>query len=114
MFLNMLNGGATGVGNCVTNDSGSETGGFNNHCDWRLPTILELQSILDHTQGTCSFTSTGPCIDPIFGPTAEQPYWSSTTDAAQPSRAWFVHFGGGVLFSGKSVPLYVRAVRGGS
>src|SRR5213594_3659825 len=45
-FLNTLNGGATGVGNCVSADGSTVTGGFNNHCDWRLPTIAELQTIL--------------------------------------------------------------------
>src|SRR5438067_2269685 len=49
-FLNTLNGDATGVGNCVSSDGSSQTGGFVNRCDWRLPTIAELQTILGNRQ----------------------------------------------------------------
>jgi len=30
------------------------TGCFANHCDWRLPTIVELQGIVDLDQGSCT------------------------------------------------------------
>src|SRR2546427_222031 len=79
-FLNTLNGGATGVGNCLSADGSTITGGFNNHCDWRLPTSAELQTIL-LAPFPCG---TSPCIDPVFGPTAASGYWSSTTDAGRP------------------------------
>jgi hypothetical protein len=79
-FLNTLNGGATGVGNCVSTNSVTQTGGFDSHCDWRLPTIEELRTIRDVTAPGCG--SGSPCIDPIFGPTAASPYWSSTSTAA--------------------------------
>ena len=65
-FLNTLNGGATGAGNCVSPDGSSITGGFNGHCDWRLPSIVELQTIVDLSATGCPRS---PCIDPIFGPT---------------------------------------------
>ncbi len=61
-FLNALNGGATGVGNCVSADGLTQSGGFAGHCDWRLPTIGELQGIIDSSAPGCG---TGrPCIDP--------------------------------------------------
>src|SRR5262245_46218144 len=49
-FLATLNGGGTGVGGCVSADGTSITGGFNGHCDWRLPTITELATLIDVTQ----------------------------------------------------------------
>ena len=114
-FLATLNGGA-GVGNCTSGDGSTQTGGFNNHCDWRLPTIAELQTILDKSQGQCGGGS-GACIDPTFGPTAVSSgrYWSSTTSASNPSNAWFVSFFGGFVSSDiKADNFSVRAVRGGS
>lgn len=92
----------------LTNDPSQP--GFAGHTDWRVPTVFELQTIL-LAPSPCG---TSPCIDPIFGPTAAAFYWSSTTLAIDPSRAWFVNFNGG--FVGNTAqfnPLHVRAVRGG-
>ena len=33
-----------------------------------------------------------PCIDPIFGPTAADAYFSASTFSATPNLAWYVHF----------------------
>ena len=112
IFLTTLNGGATGLGNCVSLDGHTITGGFNNHCDWRLPTIAELQTIL-LAPFPCG---TNPCIDPIFGPVATN-YWSSTTLADQPGYAFFAGFiNGFITTDNKNTDsgLFVRAVRGGS
>jgi hypothetical protein len=38
---------------------------------------------------------TSPCVDPIFGPTAPELYWSATTTPANADDAWFVYFGPG-------------------
>jgi hypothetical protein len=101
---------------CVSSDGATLTGGFAGYCDWRLPTIVELQTIFDPNQGKCGGGS-GACIDPIVGPTAEGPtasYWSSTT--FQLYDAWRVSFGGpGFSFGHQSKDnfLFARAVRGG-
>jgi hypothetical protein len=112
-FLSVLNGGATGVGNCVSSDATTSTGGFDNGCDWRLPTIVEWQTIINTGCGS------GPCIDPIFGPTQPTPsgsgysgYWSST-DFPFPGDKWLVN-DAGVVGTNEKFNLFVRAVRGGS
>ena len=120
-FLTTLNGGATGVGNCVSSDGSTQTGGFDNHCDWRLPTIAELRTIVDTSAPGCGTATCGmdgmqpcPCIDATFGPTEAFSYWSSTTVAGFPDLAWFVLFSSGDVFnSGKTGASLVRAVRGG-
>jgi hypothetical protein len=110
LFLASLNGGATGVGNCVSNDGTTQTGGFAGHCDWRLPTTAELRTIVT-SPGSCARI---PCIDPIFGPT-QWIYSSSTTLSSGPTAAWFVLFSDEPATElDKLTSLYVRAVRGGS
>jgi hypothetical protein len=93
--------------------NGSTLTCFFGHCDWRLPTSVELQTIL-LAPFPCG---TSPCIDPIFGLTAAAAnvgYWSSTTTALGLNDAWFVNFENGGVFDGaKASSKYVRAVRGG-
>ena len=72
--------------------------------------MTELKSIL-LTPYPCG---THPCIDPIFGPTVADFYWSATTNVSQPNRAWTVNFSNGSVSSGtKGYFRYVRAVRTG-
>jgi hypothetical protein len=52
--------------------------GIGAHIDWRVPTIVELLTIVDTTTVACQVG--GPCIDPIFGLTVPAFYWASTTD----------------------------------
>lgn len=83
---------------------------FAGQCDWRLPTIYELQTIL--LEAPCT---TSPCIDEaVFGPTAADYYWSATTVATDPTSAWNVFFNPGYVgYSPTGFIGYVRAVRGG-
>jgi len=76
------------------------------HTDWRLPTIEELQALVDYDESD-------PAIDPVFNAVASE-YWSSTTGASSTSNAWNVYFnyGDGNSYI-KSSNYYVRAVRAG-
>ena len=86
---------------------------FAQHCDWRLPTLADLLTILDPHQGQCAGNK-GPCIDHIFGPTHAAPFWSATAVAGNSNLVWLAQFrGAGVLSSNKTASFYARAVRGG-
>jgi hypothetical protein len=90
----------------------NSAGCFANHCDWRLPAISELQTILTEPY-PCT---TSPCIDQTaFGPTPTVGDWASTTYVGDPSYAWSVVFQNGNVFNlGKTAGFYyVRAVRAG-
>jgi len=127
-FLYALNHGTSENGD-------SSIGCFDAHCDWRLPTIVELRTIFDSTQGECAGLR-GACIDPIFGPTFfgtttvgvhtdpdNSFYWSLTSYVPTPplppsaTGAWVVNFGYllrraidvGALSKGADT--YARAVR---
>jgi hypothetical protein len=87
---------------------------FASQCDWRLPTRRELQTIVTAAYPACT---TRPCIDPAFGPTVDNFYWSATTLAFGPSFAWAVSFGNvdsNIVYDlDKTAGLYLRAVRSG-
>lgn len=72
---------------------------------WRLPTIEELHSIVDHTKYNPACKIEG--MQSNF-------YWSATTyqNPGNQSNAWFVHFGDGFEDNGnKGYGVYVRCVR---
>ena len=76
--------------------------------DWRLPTIVELMSIVDY--GAIS----PPTIDNIaFINTRNRFYWSSTGYVSDSSRAWAVNFFSGnvISVSKASFDADVRCVR---
>jgi hypothetical protein len=85
------------------------TGCFAGRCDWRLPSVVEIQTILD-----CSFGD--PCSDPLFGSTASPFYWSASSRATNPGPVWVANFTDGSVSSTsfKTNDFFVRAVRTGS
>lgn len=84
---------------------------FANHCDWRIPTVVELQTIVDLSASGCS--SGSPCIDPAFGPTQALTYWSTSAVAGDPNHAWVVGFSADGLLNAFVKPYNdsARAVR---
>jgi Protein of unknown function (DUF1566) len=109
-FIAALNGGdyySPSAGQVV---SGGVGVCFANHCDWRIPTIAELDTIDDLSASGCS--SGSPCIDTAFGPTQASDYWSSSSSASFGISAWGVSFNNGlVFFNFKTISFYARAVR---
>ncbi len=80
------------------------------HDDWRLPTRIELLSIVDHTR-------TSPAVDTSVLPTPSGFFWTATPWAvsADPPRSWIVNFYEGLTSNnGYTTGEYnARCVRGG-
>jgi Protein of unknown function (DUF1566) len=93
--------------------------GFAGHTEWRIPTIAELQTLVD-------LNNASPTVDPIFSTecildctvtscscTAAFVYWSSTSAMNNPLLAWTVLFvDGSMSTKTKDDFAHVRAVRG--
>jgi Protein of unknown function (DUF1566) len=61
------------------------------HCDWRLPSLIELVSILDY-----SIASPGPTIDrTAFPATPAAVFWSSTPSGGVSTLTWVAYFDSG-------------------
>ena len=74
---------------------------------WRLPTIEELNTIVDYSHNS-------PSIDPTFQNSQSNNYWSSTTYAGSSYGAWVVYFNRGHQYGyAKSYSNSVRCVRAG-
>jgi hypothetical protein len=80
-----------------------------NGSGWRLPTVGELQSLVDYSQASGS----AGMIDPTFFPgTPAFPFWSSTPQAGSSGNAWAVQFSdGSTEISGTANTWDVRCVR---
>lgn len=95
----------------VNSDPINKSSCFANHCDWRIPKVVELQSIFAASY-PCGIS---PCIDPTFGPTQTLGTWSSTAASGLPGSAWLVVFySGGYLYTDhETTGAFARAVRSG-
>ncbi|HEY0178111.1 MAG TPA: DUF1566 domain-containing protein, partial [Dokdonella sp.] len=85
-------------------------GGACGFADWRLPSSIELQSIVD-------YGAADPAVDATYFPaTAAAFYWTAETDAGAPSeRARVVNFNGGFVNAAPiGAAAGVRFVRGGA
>lgn len=89
------------------------------HTDWRLPNVKELQSLIDFAWSNPGLSNAAGTAKwapgDAFTGVLSNVYWSSTTYAADPNRAWFVHMlNGYVYYDYKDRSYYVWPVRSGS
>lgn len=62
------------------------------HTDWRLPSLRELQTIIDHE--TALFI---PKTDSAFNINSSSEFWTSTRSMRFPALVWYVDFGSGEI-----------------
>jgi hypothetical protein len=75
--------------------------------DWRLPTVIELTSIVDYGQGN-------PSINGVYFPNtpSDDFFWTSTRWAESSSSAWYIYFNFGYTnYLTGNYALYARCVR---
>jgi hypothetical protein len=80
-------------------------GAFARHTDWRIPTMQELQTIVE--------PSAPGRINAVFGPNAPASYWTSSKRLLGPTAVpWYLGFGADIpVYVGQPFSFYVRAVR---
>jgi hypothetical protein len=78
--------------------------------EWRLPTVTELETLLDASKYDPAITSS---VVGFFTGYESVKYWTSSVYAGSSSYAWTVDFlDGSVTVESKATPLYVWPVRG--
>jgi hypothetical protein len=105
------------------------TAAFAGHTDWRLPTLAELQSLIDYAApaapvvdvafdnncvvgSSCTNITNPTCSCSVWGGGVKGSYWSSTDYAPVPSFAWPVLFHNGTITAAaKTTSYWARAVR---
>ncbi len=114
------NGGASGVQNGgICSDSACDTqsfvgavnaAGLCGYNDWRMPTVTELQGLLNYNN-----VGNGNTLDSEFFPHATNTFfWSASPDAFSTSFAWGVGFSFGIVsVNSRRIERGVRLVRGG-
>ena len=80
-------------------------GAFARHTDWRIPTMQELQTIVE--------PSAPGRINAVFGPNAPASYWTSSKRLLGPTAVpWYLGFGADIpVYVGQPFSFHVRAVR---
>jgi Protein of unknown function (DUF1566) len=99
---------------------------FSGYADWRLPNIKELQTLQDYGDPSgvysafnrnCSPCTVSTCSCTALDGGSAAPYWSSTTNVADPGKVWVLSRGMYSNFRADGSPpfrAHVRAVRGGA
>lgn len=115
------NGGVRGTingGNCQETSCDTEAYieylNTTEHCgfnDWRLPEVMELESLKDY--GQLPPDSVGRIDNEYFNDIVEPEFWTNSPWQFIPSSAWYVDFNGGSGVNQKTEAKAVRAVRGG-
>jgi len=78
---------------------------LNGYIDWKLPSIKQLQSILDVTQKA-------PTINQEFKYSSKNNYWSNTSFVTDEQNYWSVDFKTGITSNAEETNTYnVRCIR---